>query len=291
MPRSIDNLRLMNGRNPNSRMSRLEILESLTPWRAVPFPLGLLSEAVWRMPERRAVVDETELPEGGGYDRSDGRAILAADASNDDSGVRPPLATDAGAAAMREETARETHRKENRWPSLVHEPDRRKSILQSTPGRFDIADNPDGDWNTPWYSVHRDGYNGVKRHDSRIEREAKRFGVDPDLVRAIAYVEYANGYSYGGPAQWVGAAGSLYPMNIRPDLWAGLVGDADLNDFDANVRAGVLLLKRIAERLSDPSIAKIATLYNNLAGDEVSDYGAQVARAYRDRLWTARTMP
>ncbi len=52
-----------------------------------------------------------------------------------------------------------------------------------------------------------------------------------------------------------------------------------------------LLLKRIADRLSVPSIAKIATLYNSLAKDEVSDYGAQVARAYRDKLWTVPTLP
>jgi hypothetical protein len=143
----------------------------------------------------------------GGYDRSDVRTILTAGGSSDDSGVRPPLATDVStgpvvpaqvsADAMREATAREIHRRENRWPLLVHEPDRRKSILESTAGLFDIADNPDVDGSTPWYSMHGDGYNGVKRHDSRIEREAKRIGVDPDLVRAIMYVEYANGNSYG----------------------------------------------------------------------------------------------
>lgn len=67
--------------------------------------------------------------------------------------------------------------------------------------------------------------------------------------------------------------------------------NADFNDSDVNVQAGVLLLKRITDRLSDASIAKIATLYNNLARDEVSDYGAQVARAYRDEMWTVPTLP
>lgn len=193
---------------------------------------------------------------------------------------------------MRGETARQIHRKENRWPLLVREPDRRKSILENSAGLFDIADNPDANGSAPWYSFHRDGYNGVKRHDARIEREAKRLGIDPDLVRAIVYVEYANGYGYGGPAQLAGLAGSLYPMNIRPKIWQDLAGaNADFNDSDVNVRAGVALLKRIKDRLTDPSIAKIATLYNSLAKDEVTDYGARVEQAYRDKLWEVPTLP
>jgi len=270
-------------------MSYPQILERLKPWRSLPFPLGLLSKAAWTEPEQA-------VP-----DRSDGRPILAASEASGSSGGKGPAPTDVvaeiatpgqtAADAMRGTTTREIHRKENRWPLLIREPDRRKSILANSAGLFDIADNPRADGATPWYSSHRDGYSGVKRHDARIEREAKRVGVDPNLMRALAYVEYANGYSYGGPAQWVGAAKSLYPMNIRPDRWAGLVGDADLNDSDVNVRAGALLLKRIAGRLVDPSVAKIATLYNNLARDEVSDYGQQVARAYRDKLWTAETLP
>jgi soluble lytic murein transglycosylase-like protein len=237
----------------------------------------------------------------GGYDHLDVRKTLAAAESDAEGGDKSPSAAElangplpvaASADAMRDATAREIHRKENRWPLLTREADRRKSILGDTAGLLDIEDSPDADWSTPWYSAHGDGYRGVKRHDSRIEREAKRMGVDPDLVRAIMYVEYANGYGYGGPAQAAGSAGSLYPMNIRPKIWQGLAGEgADFNDSDVNVRAGVLLLKRIADRLSDPSVAKIATLYNSLAKDQVTDYGAQVARAYRDKLWTAADLP
>jgi len=122
-----------------------------------------------------------------------------------------------------------------------------------------------------------------------IAQKARRIGVDPDLMRAIMYVEYANGYSYGGPAQLLGQAKSLYPMNIRPDRWQALVGDdADFRDSATNIHAGALLLRRIGDRLSDPSIAKIATLYNSLAKDQVTDYGAQVARAYEEKPWTKK---
>lgn len=254
-------------------VSLRDLFDSLSPYRR---PVGLLSDELWREPDRRVV--------------------LAAHRSDGDISVEPTPGAGASAAtaadAMRGETARQIHLKENRWPLLIKEADRRQSILGNAAGLFDIADNPDADARTPWYSFHRDGYNGVNRHDSRIRREAERRGVDPDLVRAIMYVEYANGYSYGGPAQLVGQADSLYPMNIRPKLWKDLAGkDADFNDSDVNVRAGVSLLRRIADRLTDPSVAKIATLYNSLAKDQVTDYGAQVERAYRDKLWAAPSLP
>src|SRR5262249_36586745 len=183
-------------------------------------------------------------------------------------------------------TARLIHRKESRWPTLFHEADRRKSILANEPGLFEVTDNSDASSARPWYSDHNNGYYGVARNDSLIQQEAQRTGVDPDLVRAIMYVEYANGYGYGGPAQAVGMAKSLYPMNIRPDRWQGLAGSgADFGDSETNIRAGTQLIKRIADRLVDPSVAKIATLYNSLAKDKVTDYGAQVARVYGDKSW------
>jgi hypothetical protein len=51
------------------------------------------------------------------------------------------------------------------------------------------------------------------------------------------------------------------------------------------VRAGTVLLKRISERLSDPRPGAIATLYNGLAKNRVTDYGARVAEVYRQKPW------
>jgi hypothetical protein len=237
----------------------------------VPFrsrQLGLLSPDLWRASDQR----------GGDFDG----------ASRPGSASDTPPAGDIMLGTM----ARLIHRKESRWPTLFHEADRRKSILANEPGMFEVADNPDASSARPWYSDHNNGYDGVARNDSLIQQEARRIGVDPDLVRAIMYVEYANGYGYGGPAQAVGLARSLYPMNIRPDRWQGLAGaGADFGDSETNIRAGTQLIKRIADRLADPNIAKIATLYNSLAKDKVTDYGAQVARVYRDKSWTVRPYP
>ena len=44
----------------------------------------------------------------------------------------------------------------------------------------------------PW-RIHALGVEAVKKYDAIIIREAKRKGVDPDLVRAIIYMENADG--------------------------------------------------------------------------------------------------
>jgi soluble lytic murein transglycosylase-like protein len=168
----------------------------------------------------------------------------------------------------------------------------------------------------------------VQKHDQEIEEEAARVGVDPDLLRAIMYVEVSQGY-YGYPFEkrdWVDAhwpmatsfkpvldlmlpqADSILPMNVKRSLWGGLLNDGQnysrryieagrnkgvvidqtrdvLDNPRLNIRAGAILLKRIQDRLADPSIRNVATLYNGLAQPAVTNYGAQVEQAYRNREW------
>ncbi len=69
------------------------------------------------------------------------------------------------------------------------------------------------------YAIHFTGYSAVYVYDHVIEFEADRQGVDPDLVRAMMYTEDANGALYGPAVQAARVAGSLLPMNIKPDLW------------------------------------------------------------------------
>jgi hypothetical protein len=118
-----------------------------------------------------------------------------------------------------------------------------------------------------------------------IEAEAARVGVDPDLIRAIIYLEKAQGW-YGAVAEPVGLAKSLFPMNIRPALWSGIdPSGLDLSDTTQNVRAGALLLKRVRDRLAAPTVRNIGTLYNFIGAEEVSDYGARLEDVYERKLW------
>jgi len=45
------------------------------------------------------------------------------------------------------------------------------------------------------------------------------------------------------------------------------------------------LLKRIMDRLADPTVAKVATLYNSLPKEQVTDLGARTAVVYETRAW------
>jgi hypothetical protein len=70
------------------------------------------------------------------------------------------------------------------------------------------------------------------------------------------------------------------------DMWAPLAGkDTGPLDVRQNVRAGATLLKRIVDRLPSPSVERVATLYNSLAKEKVTDYGARVANVYEAKPW------
>ena len=165
---------------------------------------------------------------------------------------------------------------------------REQAILRNKPAIFDIKGNPRADARAPWHADPVVGYSTVKSHAKLIEEEARRAGVDPNLVKAIMYVENAQGHYFGGGrlAERLGRAKSILPMNVRHDPWGKLgFSERDLRNPRLNIRAGILIIKRIRDRLQNPTIAKIATLYNSLYKDNVTAYGARVSDVYRRRLW------
>jgi hypothetical protein len=166
------------------------------------------------------------------------------------------------------------------------EKERTHSILDNTPGRIVVHETVQDDGEPSLWEFHGDGRTTVAQHDRIIRREATRFNVDPDLVRAIMYVENARGRFYGRPAERIGYARSILPMNIRYDVWSPLgFSREDFFNPEMNIRAGVMLIRRIQDRLENPTVAKVAQLYNNLAADEVRIEGARAAHAYKTRAW------
>ena len=81
--------------------------------------------------------------------------------------------------------------------------------------------------------------------------------------------------------------GSSRPMNINVSVWGEAFGGrAALLDPVTNIEAGATILGGIQANLPPgSSIAKIATLYNNLVATTVSNYGAQVEAVYRMQPW------
>jgi hypothetical protein len=173
-------------------------------------------------------------------------------------------------------------------PQLSIKSERVRSILDNTPAEFPVTPTPDAFGGAPDYAIAADGVEPVREHHEIIEEEAKRVGIDPDLLRAVMYVENAQGHYRGlaDVAEFLGIASSLFPMNINPDLWGSLSPyGSDLYDPRNNIAAAAELLKRISDRVPDGDITKVATLYNTLSADEVRDYGARVAEVYRSRGW------
>ena len=136
------------------------------------------------------------------------------------------------------------------------------------------------------------GVIAVQKYGDIVEEEARREGIDPDLVKAIMFHENGAG-NYAGlarPAEIakraLGRDPSLFPMNIKAGIWGDLVSkDPTLKSARANIRAGVRLVKGLRDRIVDPTPEKIATLYGATAADEVRDSGAFVGRILREKPW------
>jgi hypothetical protein len=107
-------------------------------------------------------------------------------------------------------------------------------------------------------------------------------------VAAIFYVENSHGH-YGGLGQIadaLGASKSVLPANIRPNMWNKLAGEhGDVNKLSDNITAGVKLIKRISDRIENPTVERVATLYNSLAKEKVTEYGARVGQIFREHKW------
>jgi hypothetical protein len=170
-------------------------------------------------------------------------------------------------------------------PRLNFGEDRHQSIIADTPSHFDIAENANANGSKPSHASHMIGRDAVAKYSQLIEEEARTQGVDANLMKAIMYVENAQGW-YGIPLEAIGIAGSLFPMNIKSDVWKGLgLTEEDFKNPRMNIRAGITLLKRIIARVENPTAAKVASLYNNLRTEHVTDYGARVAEVYGNHPW------
>ena len=72
---------------------------------------------------------------------------------------------------------------------------RKEALLKDKGKNFNIALNSDADGSKPWYAI--DSHSEVKPNEKIIEREAKKAGVNQDMVKAIVYLETTQGYYDG----------------------------------------------------------------------------------------------
>ena len=161
---------------------------------------------------------------------------------------------------------------------------RKQFLLRGGGGHFMVKDNPNSYGGKP--PVENVEWSRVNELDTEIVSVAKEMAVDPNLLRAIMFVETTHGY-YDYLFAVADANKSILPMNVNVDYWGDHFGTREqLKNPRLNIIAGAKMLKAIEGNLPpNTSIEKIATLYNNHLARKVSNYGARVAEIYKTRPW------
>jgi hypothetical protein len=160
---------------------------------------------------------------------------------------------------------------------------RKQSILYDIPMDFVVDTATSTTGKEPWYEF--ESMSQVAQNKSIIEKQAKAQNVDPDLVKAIVYMESTHGY-YDKLVEPFDANTSILPMNIRSDYWKDLgYSREELKKVESNIEAGVLLIKRISLRARPKTIEVIASLYNHLGATKVNEYGSRVTKIHKEKLW------
>ena len=153
---------------------------------------------------------------------------------------------------------------------------------------LDIENNPNARSDMPWYALSSIGDFYINNYSDVIEKYAQQYSVDPDLVKAIMYNEGATGHWGGGNyvRDALGLSESQMPMNIRGDTWENFDGQHyDTYNPEQNIELGVQLIKRLQNSIHNPTIEKIATLYNRTGAMQVNDYGARTKTIYDQKPW------
>jgi soluble lytic murein transglycosylase-like protein len=110
-----------------------------------------------------------------------------------------------------------------------------------------------------------------------IDHWSTRYGVDPDLVRALAWME--SGYQ----SDVASPAGAWGPMQVTPGTWIFvedvLVGASVARTAEGNVRVGIAYLDHLLHQFGGNERLAVGAYYQGAAA--VSNYGLFPAtRAY-----------
>ena len=144
--------------------------------------------------------------------------------------------------------------------------------------------NPSAKSNAPAYEFSALSQAG--QYNKEISASARKYKLNPDLISRIIYVETTHGY-YSDITALIGANKSILPMKINTKFWGNAFGvKADLHNPSINIDQGARMLSYTVKAIGPrATIAQVATLYNNLSADQISNYGARVASVARTRPW------
>jgi hypothetical protein len=157
---------------------------------------------------------------------------------------------------------------------------RKRSIVENTPAIFQIVANQNAMGAAPFYEW--EAQSEVGKWCGMIVNLAMKYRIDPDLINAIMYMETTHGwYDKINPARH-----TILPMNIHYQYWRELGVTKEMLECPYyNVEFGAIILSRIKDRLLDPTVEKIGSIYNFLGAEKVTDYGARIHALYWKKPW------
>ncbi|MGL4755402.1 MAG: hypothetical protein ACRCXB_23830 [Aeromonadaceae bacterium] len=172
-------------------------------------------------------------------------------------------------------------------PVINMEQDRIYSIIHNTPAIFKIENNPKANPSKPLMELSvLNPIDSGKIYDDM----GKKYGLDPGWLKAIAYMENTHGFYDGLPP--INLVNTSYrPMNVQYKTWKPLADQLGFSEFqvqyrvEANVELAAMIIKRIAIRVPNPTLEKVASIYNFTGSEQTRDYGARVQQIYSERLW------
>ena len=168
-------------------------------------------------------------------------------------------------------------------PILKDAESRKKSIIENTPAIFNIQDNPAAVGKASIYEI--EVASEVVKWCGLIIQISQRYKIEPNLVMAILYMETTHGWY----DKFYPLRKTIQPMNLHYHYWRQLgVTKETLKCPFYNIEFGVILISRIKERIEKPTVRKIATIYNFLGAEKVTEYGARVEKVYMQKPWTQK---
>jgi len=113
--------------------------------------------------------------------------------------------------------------------------------------------------------------------------------MDKDLIRAVMWAENARGHKFGinKLADQLGVSDSPLPMNMNKVTGGKLlnISPEKLYDPEKNIEASTVFLRRIRDRIKNPTPAKIGSLWLFTGQEKTNEFGAFIQRIYNEKPW------
>ena len=185
-------------------------------------------------------------------------------------------------------------------PILSDSNSRKQSIVNDTPAIFNIEGyEKNKSDEIPYYQRH--SIEEVTENSNLIDTIVPINAFTNDinhnrLIRAIIYLESTHGWYDDYPiVNFINK--SFRPMNINYNYWIDLINqfhytkDQVKYDKTINIEIGYEITKRIIERIENPSIEKIGSIYNSLGKEKISNYGVLLKKYYDEESWLKPKAP